>query len=80
MKRAFIAGAIAHVASAWVDPAPSATDGAALKELGDAQGWTPRPTTAPIHRDLLKRQAATQILGYVSNEESRVTPPMLTPG
>jgi hypothetical protein len=72
MRRTFIAGAIAHVANAWwVDPAPSATNGVAMKELGDAVGWTPRPTTAPgAHRDLLRRQAATQILGYVSREQT----------
>ena len=71
MMRTFIAaGAMAQVASAfWPDPAPSATDAVAMKLLGDAEGWTPVPTTAPLRRDMLRRQAATQILGYVRTHQ-----------
>jgi hypothetical protein len=68
MKNAFIIGAFARVAYAWVDPAPSVTDSVAMKELGLQKGFTPKPTTAPIHRDLLRRQAGTAILGYVSSD------------
>jgi hypothetical protein len=66
MKSAFIASAIVRVACALVDPAPSVTDSVAMKELGLQRGFSPKPTTAPIHRDLRKRQAGTSILGYVS--------------
>jgi hypothetical protein len=70
MRRAFIAGAIAHVACALIDAAPSATDSVAMKELGDQYGVSPKPTTAPIHRDLLKRQTNTQILGYLAPDNT----------
>ena len=68
MRRSIIAGAaLTNVASAWVvDLTPKQTNVAGMKELGDVEGWSPVPTPAPGRRDLVQRQAATQILGYVS--------------
>jgi hypothetical protein len=66
MRKSLIAIAFANAVNAWwVDPAPQQTNAIAMKEIGDMEGWSPIPTTAPTNRDLLRRQAATQILGYV---------------
>lgn len=71
MRGTLIAAAFASAVKAWwMDPAPLQTDAVAMKKLGDAEGWSPLPTTAPVHRDMLRRQAATQILGYVCTANS----------
>ncbi|KIW04557.1 uncharacterized protein PV09_04309 [Verruconis gallopava] len=70
MKGIVIISAIARISYAWVDPKPSVTDAVAMKELGLARGFSPKPTTAPMHRDLLRRQGSTQILGYLAPDNT----------
>jgi len=64
MKSIFAIGALAPIAYALVNPAPSVTDAVAVKKLAE-NGFTPKPTAAPFHPDLLRRDSSDSIIGYV---------------